>query len=188
MNISAWRKVAAVGLGTALLAAGCVVSSGDDNGTGGTSGTSGSGGSTAGKGGSGGSTGGTGGTTGGTAGTGGSTGGTGGSTGGTAGTGGGDAGPCTTSCCVCMEANCATEYNACTGTCARELVCIQECVLGAVAEGGVADSTTFGTCANSCAEGSTITPETNDAFSCMNSGQRADGGTSAGCLTDCLSG
>lgn len=186
MNISAWRKVAAVGLGTALLAAGCVVSSGDgETGTGGTSGTSGSGGSTAGKGGSGGSTGGT---TGGTAGTGGSTGGTGGSTGGTAGTGGADSGPPNV-CVTCMQTNCGAEYTACTGTCSTELVCIQDCVLGAVAEGGVADTTTIGTCSNQCASGGSISSETNDAISCMSVGQRADGGaSSAGCLSECLSG
>jgi hypothetical protein len=202
MKMSAWSKVASIGLLGSLLAVGCVVGESDEDEP--TGGTGGVGGSTGGKSGSG--TGGTGGSTGGSAGTGGSTGGTGGGTGGTGGSGGIQCDPDGTlggtpaadcapvdpgdTCQECIQTNCCQEWKDCLreapdNVCAwggpndeGEIICFQNCVKAAVADGGVADDETQGECAGSCTTPgcSTIGDRTNDMIACV----------ATNCVSTCL--
>lgn len=192
----AWRTLAALGFISALGALSlnaCVITSGDDDETGGTSGTGGSSGSTGGTAGTGGSAG----STGGTAGSAGSA--------GTAGSGGsgvqcddldggaiGTPGSCepadpNDACQVCVKDNCCTEYSECIATnpdnvCGwggpngeGEVFCFQECLINA----GVADPTTQQQCAGNCgtpACGGIIGDKTNVLIACLNNK----------CFSECL--
>lgn len=205
---NAWMwKVSVLGVAMALVGAGCVVGSSDDDNTGGTGGSSASGGS-------GGSTGGSGGSTGGAAGA--------GATGGAAGSGGATAayvcdknlpsgttrtpGNWTSSgnnCVDCVASKCKTEADACLATNPNdpcwyggldiydangdpgtdgvldgEAPCIQECVVKAVQNGGVADDATVAGCAGQCttADCGTISGATSELIGCMKNS----------CLAECL--
>lgn len=175
MKKNALAMWAAAGFAASLVVAGCTVTS--DSGTDGGAGSGGSG-----------ATGGTGGT----AGTGG-TGGTSGSAGmsGSSGTGG-SAGavacnpndPANSTCDKCVQTNCCNEWLACTGSCATEFPCFQQCVFDAVADGGTADPSTLAGCASNCAvdpNGVPATP-TNNLIACIN-----DDEASVNCHAECLS-
>jgi hypothetical protein len=178
----AWRNLGALGFITALAMSGCVITSGDDDDTGGTGGTT--------SGGSGGTTGGTGGASG-SGGTAGATGGTAGATGGAAGSGGSAGYVCAAqspgggtpaldckdtendTCQKCFETSCCTEFEACymsnpNNPCGfgapdgmGEINCMVDCVqknLGTPAE--CAGTCTSPTCA-------TIDPATSELWACL---------------------
>lgn len=150
---TAWWKLLAVGISTAALAVGCVVSDGDGDEDGGTGGTGGSTGGTAGTGGTGGGTGGT------DAGTGGATGGTGGTVAVTC-----DADDPTNSCQVCVEQKCCTEFEACyagNDACGNPAGNGQiDCLIDCLETGDITS------CSGTCG-GANITDATNDLYACL---------------------
>ena len=196
---NAWRILAAVSVIALVGSSGCVVGSSDDEDGGSGGSLGGSGGS---KGGTGGATGGgtggavtggggvTGGGTGGAV-TGGGTGGTGGSAGYTCDATGGTPGSCTATgtdpCELCIQNKCCTEWGACTAAqnpCGSgapdgggEIFCMQACFVKETGNGSSADDAKA-KCGNDCVSPTcgTISGETNDAFSCLESS----------CLTECL--
>ena len=98
-------------------------------------------------------------------------------------------------CIVCAKVNCCSELVCCAADSAcsgangdGEITCIQDCVLSAVADGGVADNRTVSLCASRCARGGTISVPTNDLLACFLTGERSDGGTGADCFLECLAG
>jgi hypothetical protein len=68
------------------------------------------------------------------------------------------------------------------------MACIQNCVLNAVADGGVANDATVSRCASTCAARGLITLATNDLLACLLQGARADGGSGNDCFVECFSG
>ncbi len=89
----------------------------------------------------------------------------------------------------CSELVCCAADSACSGPSGNgELTCVQDCVQGAVADGGVADNATVSSCASLCARGATIAPATNDALACLLNGVRSDGRTGIDCFVECFSG
>jgi hypothetical protein len=99
-------------------------------------------------------------------------------------------------CVACMKANCCTELRACanemdcSGTSGEgQLTCVQDCVLAAVADGGVANEMTIRSCAGGCGRGGIVSEATSDALGCMQFGQDLpDGGSGTDCFVECLQG
>jgi len=187
----AWHKIAILGLLACGIAAGCTVTSDDDEDTDGgdaAGGSDGAGGSNAGGRASGGAA------TGGGA--------SGGSSAGGSGAGGAepDGGNCTPAandndCQKCVLTKCCAEYFDCNddacagdGTAANpgELSCFQDCMAEYLQDAGTADSDTVQACSGRCAsQGSTLATNTEDIVTCiLSGGDTVDGGTD-GCDAEC---
>jgi len=95
-------------------------------------------------------------------------------------------------CSRCAQEQCCFELvgcamdQACEGD--GEATCIQGCVQGEVADGGVTSEAVVSRCAALCAAGTVISPATNDLIGCLLNGARADGGTGQDCYVECFSG